>query len=79
MATRGSDPILELLNYSPGQSDLTISGSKLPTFKQVLLCLLSKLHQLRSADVSKKEKLLSPAAHFVYNEVHTIPSRKYCF
>ena len=69
MATRGSDPILELLNYSPGQSDLTISGSKLPTFKQVLLCLLSKLHQLRSADVSKKEKLLSPAAHFVYNEV----------
>lgn len=69
MATRGSDPLLDLLKVSPGQTDLSITGSKLPTYKQVLLCLLAKIQQLRLNDSTKNTKLLNTVAAYVESDI----------
>ena len=65
MATRGKDKKLDILPESPGDEHLQISGAKLPSYKQILLCYLSKLKQLRNEDLSKNTKLSTTAGKHV--------------
>ena len=39
--------ILNILGETPGEKHLEIKGSRLPTHKQVLLCLLANINQMR--------------------------------
>ena len=69
MATRAKDPKLDILLESPGEEHLNITGSKLPSYNQVLLCYLAKLNQLRNEDSSKNTKLTWTAGKFVTSKV----------
>ena len=68
-STRKSDPRLEVLEESPGYTDLIITGSKLPTYKQALFCYLSKVTELRRNDPTKNCKLAYPAAQYVVQQI----------
>ena len=41
MSTRSSNKVLAVLSESPGPQHLKITGAKLPTYEQVLLCILA--------------------------------------
>ena len=69
MATRCKDSKLDILPESPGEHHLKITGSKLPTYNQVLLCYLAKVNELRLADSSKNTKLSYSAGTYVASEV----------
>ena len=49
MATRSADKRLSVLLETPGEEHRNISGCKLPTFKQVLLCFLAHLDVVRDS------------------------------
>ena len=67
---RGSDVILKVLGVSPGFEHRTITGSRFPTYKQVLLCFLANKEKLRIEDVGlKKASLDSHLANFVVDQV----------
>ena len=58
MAIRSADKRLSLLQQTPEQEHRDISGCKLPTFKQILLCFLAHLDTvkdtLRIAQAAKR-------------------------
>ena len=45
MKTRVSDPCLEFLSISPSPEHLSITGCRLPTYEQVLLCFLANIQK----------------------------------
>ena len=69
MSTRGADTRLLVLPKSPGPEYLTIRGRRLPTYEQVLLCLLSHLETRRKEDASKNVPLLQECCKLVSAEV----------
>lgn len=48
---------------------MSITGKRLPTYKQVLLCLLSHLEKCRREDASRNEPLLRECSNIVLSEV----------
>ena len=67
---RGSDVNQKVLGVSPGFEHRTITGSRFPTYKQVLLCFLANKEKLRIEDVGlKKASLDSHLANFVVDQV----------
>ena len=48
MATRNSDTRLDIILESPGSEHLRISGIRLPTYNQVLLCYLAYCEKFRN-------------------------------
>ena len=58
-----------ILDECPGLENLKINGSRLPTFKQVLLCYLAHLNATRINDESRQQKLKSKLYKLVLNEV----------
>ena len=69
MATRSKDKCLELLSESFGPQHLEISGTKLPTYKQVLLCMLSHMNRLSGGDKFRQKKIKRKAAIAVQEQV----------
>ena len=57
---RSSDNKLTVLRETPGPDDVKIRGSRLPRYKQVLLCYLSNLEILKENDESKQQSLERP-------------------
>ena len=53
MKTRSKDTHLFILPESPGLEFLEITGSKLPSHRQVLLCFISKKDNSRLVDGTK--------------------------
>ena len=68
MATRAKDNAFVILGQSPSSEDLSISGQKLPTNKQILLCLLAHIEKLRREDLSKNKKIVPIAIKLVEEE-----------
>lgn len=63
MSTRTSDKRLSVLPETPGQEHYEISGCKLPTYKQVLLCYLAHFERLKdSVQKSASPKRLAAKA-----------------
>ena len=72
MTTRKSDKALFILTESPGIENLNLSGTKLPTNKQVILCFLANLNDLRSRDGSKNLSLRCEVANILTEQIITI-------
>ena len=66
MKTRLNDPCLEFLSVSPGPEHLVITGCRLPTYEQVLLCFLANVQKESSSkdlkNVPVKRKAASSTA-----------------
>ena len=69
MSTRNSDSSLTILSETPGPANMNISGSRLPSFKQVLFCFMASLEKLKNEDKLKNEKLMRSCANLVSKEV----------
>ena len=74
MATRNSDTRLDILLESPGSEHLRISGTRLPTYNQVLLCYLAYCEKFRNEDSTKHAKIYAPSLNAVMEQV----SLHYC-
>ena len=74
MATRNSDTRLDILLESPGSEHLRISGTRLPTYNQVLLCYLAYCEKFRNEDSTKNAKIYAPSLNAVMEQV----SLHYC-
>ena len=74
MATRNSDTHLDILLETPGSQHLSISGTRLPTHNQVLLCYLAHCENFRSEDSTKNAKVYAPSLNAVVEQV----SLHYC-
>ena len=66
---RSNDKHLLILKSSPGPEHLNITGSRLPTYLQVLLCFLSQMSFLRSQDASNQVKQKTTVAKIVVEKV----------
>ena len=53
ISTRNSDKRSLIFDEAPGVDHLEITGCRLPTYKQVLLCYISNLEKARAEDTSK--------------------------
>ena len=69
MSTRSTDPRLGILGETPGCDHLAISGTRLPTYKQVLFSYLANVDKLRREDKSKNEEITWTACKNVVLEV----------
>lgn len=69
MATRGSDPRHHVLPTLPSPENLSINGSRLPTYLQVLLCFLANVEDQRRNDTTKNQKLTRICANNAVGEV----------
>ena len=69
MTTRSNNTKLDLLLASPGEEHLAISGRKLPTYKQVLLCFLAHREKCRREDETKRRRIANSAADAVIDQV----------
>ena len=69
MSTRSSDKFLQVLPVSPGHDHLEISGSKLPSHEQVLLCVLSHMKILSKSHLGKR-KAVREASKAAMEQVH---------
>ena len=69
MATRSSNSKLKLILESPGEDHLVITGRKLPTYKQVLLCFLAHSEKCRREDSSKNKRIGHTAASAVIEQI----------
>ena len=69
MATRNKNSKFNLLLESAGNEHLIISGRKLPTYKQVLLCFLAHSDKVRREDSSKRKRIGFTAANAVIEQV----------
>ena len=67
--SRSSNTNIRILSVSPGLEHLQISGCKLPTYEQVLLCFLAHLKHMRESNVSRQNKLIWKAAEIVKDNV----------
>ena len=67
--SRTNDFDIQLLGESPGYHHSKISGSKLPTYKQVLLCYLANMNTLNLKMTGKREKIKVCAMKIVIEEV----------
>ena len=72
MATRKSDKLLFMLNESPGPEHLSITGLKLPTYKQVLLSFLANLNHFRTTDPTKNLSLRHEVSVIIINQIKVI-------
>ena len=52
---RGDDIAAQILGESPGYQHLKLTGSRLPTYNQVLLCLLANTNKLLLELIGKKK------------------------
>ena len=52
-SARGSDTRLGILLETPGPEHLTITGTRLPTYNQVLLYYMVNIEKLRREDTTK--------------------------
>ena len=68
MSPRGKGNVFYILNKSAGPEHLEISGKKLPSFHQILLCLLSHIEKLRKEDRTKNNKILPTAVNSVIDQ-----------
>ena len=64
-ATRQADSRLDILLETPGTQHLCISGTRLPTYNQVLLCYLAHLEKLQSSTA----KVYAPSLNAVIEQV----------
>ena len=55
----------QILQESPGPEHSIISGRKLPSNKQILLCLLANIEKLRGEDSSKNKRIIPAAIKLV--------------
>ena len=69
ISTRNSDKRSLIFDEAPGVDHLEITGCRLPTYKQVLLCYISNLEKARAEDTSKKCKLKHLVAKVVVEKV----------
>ena len=69
MKSRLSDKRILVLDESPGVQHLTINGSRLPTYKQVLLCYISNMENFTKKNENKGKKLQRSVAKIVVNVV----------
>ena len=70
MATRQADTRLDILLETPGPQHLCISGTRLPTYNQVLLCFLAHCEKFQSSTA----KVYAPSLNAVIEQV----SLHYC-
>ena len=66
---RSSNTRLSVLSTSPGEQHLQISGTKLPTYEQVLLCYMATMEKLRAEDSTKNRKLTADVSNAVFEKV----------
>ena len=69
MATRGSDSRLDILPETPGTQHLGISGTRLPTYNQVILCYLANFEKLRREDSTRQNEITVTVVQVVLKEV----------
>ena len=69
MSTRSSDTRLDILPETPGSQHQSITGTRLPTYNQVLLCYLAHLEKLRREDVTNNVKLTQLTSNIVVGQV----------
>ena len=69
MATISSDTRLSILLETPGPQHLSISGTRLPTHNQVLLCYLSHIEKFRREDCTKMVKVSVPSLDATFEQV----------
>ena len=66
---RNGNSRLNVLQSSPGEKHLEISGNKLPTYEQVLLSYMATMEKMRSQDPTKNSKLTNVVLNTVYQKV----------
>ena len=69
MATRSSNSCHHILNETYGEQHLNITGTRLPTKRQVLLCYLANSDKMRNEDISNTEPVLKLAIQPVIDEI----------
>ena len=57
MQSRFSDKRSIILDVTPGEDNQEITGCRIPTYKQVLLCYIANLEKARADDVTENVKL----------------------
>ena len=65
--SRNKDPRLLVIGESPGTDHLEITGCRLPTYKQVLLCYMALMDRERAVDTNSK--LERPVANMIISKV----------
>ena len=66
---RSTDNCLKILEKSHGIEHLNITGSRLPTYEQVLMCYMSNMEKYRAEDVSKNSKLTREVSKVVVDKI----------
>ena len=66
---RSSESCLRILIQSPGVEHLDITGARLPTYEQVLLCYMSNMDKFRADDAYKNMKLSRVVSKVVIDRV----------
>ena len=69
---RSCDNRLNVLSVSPGEQHLEITGSKLPTYEQVLLCYMATMRKFRAEDGTKNTKLTAIVSNAVFEKVRLL-------
>ena len=69
METRDRDTSLKLISESPGVEHLSIKGSRLPTYRQVLLCHRANMNKLMMDGAVSSVDVSFYATRIVLNEV----------
>ena len=69
MNSRSLNKHILILGTSPGAKNKDIHGAKLPTFKQVLLCYLANMENLRNQDTSRIQKLRHKVVDIVVKNI----------
>ena len=69
MSTCSADNKLCILPETPGLESINTFGARLPTYKQILFCVLTNLEKLRNEDKTKNKKAMRSCANSVVAEV----------
>ena len=79
MQSRFSDKRSIILDVTPGEDNKEITGCRLPTYKQLLLCYIANLEKTRSDDETENAKLNKIVAKCVAKKVLVHLKKKQAF